>query len=59
MFGLALMREHQSVIFFEFYEVVLWNVTRRKKEAALRDIAKNTRGSLGSALLRSARIILR
>ena len=59
LFGLALMREHQSVIFFESYEVVLWNVTRRKKEAALRDIAKNTRGSLGSALLRSARIILR
>ena len=24
LFGLALMREHQSVIFFESYEVVLW-----------------------------------
>ena len=50
MFGLSLIREYQCVIFFESYVVVLWNVTQRKKEAALRDIAKNTCGEVSSWL---------
>ena len=48
LFGLALIREYQCVMFFESYAVVLWNVTQRKKEAALRDIVKNTSGEVFS-----------
>ena len=50
MFGLALIREYQCVMFFESYVIVLWNVTQRKKEPALRDIAKNTCGEVFSWL---------
>ena len=37
-------------MFFESYAEALWNVTQRKKEAALRDIAKNTCGEAFSWL---------
>ena len=50
LFGLALIREYQCVMFFESYVVVLWNVTQRKKEAALRDIVNNTCGEVFSWL---------
>ena len=50
LFGLALIREYQCVMFFESYAVVLWNVTQRKKEAAQRDIVKNTCGEVFSWL---------
>ena len=50
MFGLALIREYQCVMFLESYAVVLWNVTQRKKEAAQRDIVKNTCGEVFSWL---------
>ena len=50
LFGLALIREYQCVMFFESYAVVLWNVTQRKKEAAQRDIIKNTSGEVYSWL---------
>ena len=33
-------------MFFESYAVVLWNATQRKKEAAQRDIVKNTSGEV-------------
>ena len=37
-------------MFFESYAEALWNVTKRKKEAALRDIAKNMCGEVFSWL---------